>query len=225
MKYFFFILIILFSSELSPLHCQSAKILKAEKNLDQETYNEIVKELDLKKQKTKLKFKQKKRQKANKEYNFKLNGIGNLFSIIIYILIFALIGVIIYLTFSNIKTERKIEKTLNITDTEEIQDIEAFDTRSKYENALNAGDYRMAIRMQFLYMLQILSNKEYILWKPDKTNRDYSREIEDSELKKDFKQLSYYFEKIWYGNKTIDKASFDFIDGHFKIFIKSKHVQ
>jgi hypothetical protein len=43
-------------------------------------------------------------------------------------------------------------------------------------------DYRSAIRYHFLQALKKLSDKNLITWNPEKTNRDYLREIEKQSI-------------------------------------------
>jgi hypothetical protein len=68
------------------------------------------------------------------------------------------------------------------------------------KDAVAKQDFRMATRLIFLYALKLLSEKHLILWHPGKTNHDYVEEVKENELKNGFSELSYYFDRAWYGN-------------------------
>lgn len=89
---------------------------------------------------------------------------------------------------------------------ENIHEINFPNIISKYEKE---KQFRWAIRYQFLFMLKKLTDKNLIEWNPEKTNKDYINEIITSDLKKQFKQASYIFEYIWYGEFPIDEATYE----------------
>lgn len=89
---------------------------------------------------------------------------------------------------------------------ENIHEINFPQSIAKFEND---GDYRSAVRYQFLYILKKLSDKKLILWNPEKTNKDYVAELKANHLKNDFYNLSYIFDYVWYGEFSIDQNSYD----------------
>ena len=72
-----------------------------------------------------------------------------------------------------------------------------------------AGDYRSAIRYQFLYILKKMSDKKLINWNPEKTNKDYVKELKAVDLQSDFSNLSYIFDYVWYGEFSINEESYN----------------
>jgi hypothetical protein len=70
------------------------------------------------------------------------------------------------------------------------------------------GDYRSAVRYQFLFILKKLSDKKQINWNPEKTNKDYASELKNGNLKNEFSGLSYIFDYVWYGEFSIDEQSY-----------------
>jgi len=79
------------------------------------------------------------------------------------------------------------------------ENIHEMDFDKLLHDALTQKDFRLAIRLYFLQGLKMLSDKQMIHWEPGKTNHDYLNELQTSELKKDFRELNYYFEYTWYG--------------------------
>lgn len=88
------------------------------------------------------------------------------------------------------------------------ENIHEMDFRQLTNDTKNTGNYRLAVRYYYLWLLKKLSQREIIDWHWDKTNSDYLYEIKDSNLKKDFEYLSYLYDYSWYGEFPIDEAAF-----------------
>ncbi len=89
---------------------------------------------------------------------------------------------------------------------ENIHEIDFFAMISQYEQA---GNYRMAVRYQFLYALKVLSDGGKINWHIEKTNSDYLKEFTSFEDKKQFEDIVYIFDYVWYGEFPIDKPKYE----------------
>lgn len=74
--------------------------------------------------------------------------------------------------------------------------------------AASRNDYRLGIRLLFLYALKMLSDKNLIHWDKGKTNHDYLNELNPTELKHGFNELNSYFEYAWYGNFRVKQETF-----------------
>jgi hypothetical protein len=88
------------------------------------------------------------------------------------------------------------------------ENIHEMDFASLIEQTRLAGNYRLAVRYYYLWLLKKLSFKDVISWHADKTNSDYQYEIKDPALKRDFEYLSYVYDHSWYGEFPIDSAAF-----------------
>jgi len=75
-------------------------------------------------------------------------------------------------------------------------------------NALTLGDYRLAIRLQYLKILKLLTTRELIHWKPNLTNQSYVQELQKYPFHADFVELTRYFEFAWYGEFQINESGF-----------------
>jgi hypothetical protein len=96
---------------------------------------------------------------------------------------------------------------------EDIHQI-AFD--EEIRDAIDAGKYRLAVRLLYLQSLKILSDNNYIDWRINKTNLDYVREVAQKPWQSLFSQLTYQFEYVWYGETDIAKERFDNLHQSFK---------
>ncbi len=144
---------------------------------------------------------------------------GGFTNILAYALIILLIMAVIFMIVSSVKLNKKIKPEEKQNDY--IEDIEEIDALTGFKKALLAGDYRSAIRMQFIKVLQILQEKNKINWRPEKTNKDYIREISDTAQKQTFRKLSGIYEFVWYGNTSIDKENFKALNPAFDQFINA----
>ncbi|MCT2408038.1 DUF4129 domain-containing protein [Chryseobacterium antibioticum] len=98
---------------------------------------------------------------------------------------------------------------------ENIHEINFPESIAKFERE---GDFRSAVRYQFLFILKKLSDKKQINWNPEKTNKDYAAELKDMRLKDEFAGLSYIFDYVWYGEFSIDEQSYQKFKNQYQSF-------
>lgn len=88
------------------------------------------------------------------------------------------------------------------------RDLDKADIRSFLEKAIANKDYRLALRLYYLQSIKMLSAKSLIVWKRDKTNGRYLRELKDHPLYDAFKALTLDFERIWYTDMGVSEKLF-----------------
>ncbi|WP_457129670.1 DUF4129 domain-containing protein [Mucilaginibacter sp. HD30] len=98
---------------------------------------------------------------------------------------------------------------------ENIHDINMDD---ELEKAVNVHNYRLAVRLLYLKSLKQLNDAGLIHWEPNKTNTEYSNELQDFNQRLAFNLLTRQFEYIWYGEFNIDGDVFARISNLFKDF-------
>lgn len=98
---------------------------------------------------------------------------------------------------------------------ENIHEINFPESIAQFERS---GDYRSAIRYQFLFILKKLSDKKRINWNPEKTNKDYIAELKQGPLKDEFFNLSYIFDYVWYGEFNIDEQTYQKFKNQYQSF-------
>ncbi len=87
-------------------------------------------------------------------------------------------------------------------------DLQEIDLDALLREALDAGDYRLAVRYQFLRLLKKLNREGKIDYHPEKTNWDYLAELSDSPLKSQFSRASRIYEYAWYGEQSLSAATY-----------------
>jgi Domain of unknown function (DUF4129) len=130
----------------------------------------------------------------------------------ILFVIFKLIGVNITGIFSKKSTSLPIN--YNISN----EDIHSIPYQEAIAQAIAQHNYRLAIRLQYLQSLKVLSDKHLIDWQIDKTNRTYTSEITPT-LHNAFEHITQQFEYVWYGNFNIDERVYRQIKQDFDSFM------
>ncbi|MDF1694489.1 MAG: hypothetical protein P1U56_01565 [Saprospiraceae bacterium] len=149
---------------------------------------------------------------------------GSILAPFMYIIIIGLVIFIVYLIFSNVKVNKKVTQAKNEVKNE-IEDIEVIDAESGLTEALKLGNYREAVRMLFIQLLQVLIEEKKIIWKPEKTNRDYLDEMKNDSKIQHFNNLVIAYERIWYGRDAIDQLFFDYLRADFEKFYSTKNIE
>lgn len=71
--------------------------------------------------------------------------------------------------------------------------------------AIERKDYKLAVRYLFLKSLKLLSEKELIELRNNKTNHQYLSEIKNNRISNAFQIATSRFEWIWYGDFPVDE--------------------
>jgi hypothetical protein len=101
------------------------------------------------------------------------------------------------------------------------ENVHNMDFDSLIANALKNKDYRLVIRFLYLKNLKLLTDKEFIEWKPNKTNYSYRYEIENQAVRSQFMETTFIFDYIWYGEFIPDEANFPVIYNRMESFSKT----
>ncbi|WP_318312443.1 DUF4129 domain-containing protein [Flagellimonas crocea] len=109
---------------------------------------------------------------------------------------------------------RKNPNVVSLSEEEHI--IKNEDIQTLIGNALAEKKYRLAIRYYYLYILQLLSERDLIDWQQQKTNDDYMTELAESDFKNEFRRATMLYDYVWYGEFEIDQERFDKAETVFK---------
>lgn len=125
--------------------------------------------------------------------------------------------------FGNKKSKLEEEQAAFLTE-ENLEKVEFGYLEQALEKALVQRNFRMAIRIHYLWLLKVLYEKELINWKKDKTNHAYISELANKsseESATSFRKLTLWYEKAWYGESTINENDFRMVETYFIDFRKS----
>ncbi|MDO6736860.1 hypothetical protein Q4548_03200 [Wenyingzhuangia sp. 2_MG-2023] len=102
----------------------------------------------------------------------------------------------------------------------EVETIETSNFEVLIQNAVKEENYRLSVKFHHLWTLQKLSEKGIIELSNLKTTIDYQLETEETPYHKNFKNVSYYYTYVWYGEFAIDADSHQQIATKYQQFLK-----
>lgn len=98
---------------------------------------------------------------------------------------------------------------------EEEEIVQSRDISSLVATALEEGNFRLAIRYQYLMILRQLDRKGVISYESAKTNADYLREIRQKNFQDQFKHLTRIYDFTWYGSFSAGKEDYHMAEREF----------
>lgn len=143
--------------------------------------------------------------------------------IIPYVILLLILGLLIkFFLKVNMNTiiSGKTDKS-NVLLTEDEEIINNKNIQSLIDKAISQKNYRLAVRYYYLLVLQKLQENEVIDWEPQKTNEDYIKEIKQKNIIDRFKNLTYLYDFVWYGNFEINEVEFSKVTSSFNDLTKS----
>lgn len=164
-------------------------------------------------------------QAKEQEEEEKSSSSGNIdISWMSWLLLILLAGIVAYLIYqlflkTQLNEKGKEVEPLDIEELEPSQ-IPKSELEIRLEKALAKEDYRLAIRIYFIFIIKDLSEKNWIRWEKRKTNLSYLMEMRSRENYPQFEKCVSMFEFSWYGNYTVDKTTYHSIEPTFKNFLK-----
>lgn len=98
------------------------------------------------------------------------------------------------------------------------EDIFAINYQREIDKAAKEGNYRLAVRLQFLRLLKNMSERNVIQYKQDKTNFDYLLQLQPTRYYKDFFRITRNYEYSWYGQFEVREDAYRLIQKDFEQF-------
>lgn len=173
-------------------------------------------------------YEEKKKEERKEEQtpvtprNLKVPEYSGFSKLILIIIIAGAIGVLLFFILKNTakffdeKVPRK-EFTAMVDNLEE--NIHKADFNSLLDEALAQKDYKRAVRIYFLNIIKLLSDKGLIAWKKNKTNGRYMLEMQKHKAGKDFSMVSLIYEQVWFGTIAINEEKYQKINTLYSKFI------
>ncbi len=193
------------------LVCITAQVHAQFDALDQDKYEEIIENLDYSKTKKKLRIKEFEFEEIEEEEDIDSSGLLWIAGLIRLLALACIIGLIAFILFKLFKLIETSDKALELKENLHVEEIEEIDGEDLLQKALDEGDYRTAVRMKFILILQELHRTDLIKWKEEKTNRDYLNELRQTNKYAFFREASSIYNLIWYGNHSITKDDYEIL--------------
>ena len=146
-----------------------------------------------------------------KPRDFNIQGMSSAFQTFGIIFIVIMVLLLVYFIFQSggFKRNRSIKSQGEwLEKIEQIEeDLENKDLHQFIKQAIKEGAYRVAIRLQYLLAIQQLNEAEAVVWKRQKTNGEYQKELIGTAFYIDFKKATLTFEFVWYSDTEFTSSS------------------
>ena len=100
------------------------------------------------------------------------------------------------------------------------EDIHSINFNEAIQQAVDEGNFRLAVRLLYLQSLKNLTDNGKINWQVNKTNLAYLHELSGTVYEQQFFELTKQFEYNWYGNWPATEPQFAGIKQTFNDFNK-----
>ncbi len=127
----------------------------------------------------------------------------------------------LYQLFAGRQSLFSANKQLDTTTPEEDKPEKGLSLLILAQQAADRGEYRLAIRYQYVYLLRLLAEKQMIVLLPQKTNAQYLSEVKQRPFSEALAKLTLQYEYVWYGGFTLTREQFDLIASGFRKFIST----
>ena len=133
-----------------------------------------------------------------------LSAMSAVVRVLFFLVLVGLVGVVVYLLagrsfFAGNARVRRTDFSEAALETLDERILET-DLDRWLRQALEAGNYSAAVRIYYLAIIKALTLNEVIVWKKDKTNADYLRELRNHAFYLEFARSTRIFERVRYSN-------------------------
>lgn len=139
---------------------------------------------------------------------------------VVYGVVIVLVLGILYIIVKNVSLKGrggKVKRDAKTDHAAPVEDIRELEVDRALREAMEAGNYKLVIRIYFLGLLKRLDEDGVILWKKDKTNRDYLSELfTKSDHFDEIEKLTHAYEHVWFSDHTFSAAAYLQIIDSFK---------
>ncbi len=134
-----------------------------------------------------------------------LSGLKLIFIlVVIAVLVFLLILLILGLYKDS---GGKFKNNIKIN-SQEIDDIDTADLENLLIQAIDEHRFRDAVRYKYLILIRTLNENKLIVWKRNKTNGHYMKEMSEKKEYEIFRFLTFKFECFWYGEYNVKEDDY-----------------
>lgn len=131
------------------------------------------------------------------------------------IIILALVGLGFMLAYllrqSSLDRDLKVQEDMMYSLEKLEEDVPKSDFDKFLEACIQSGDYKTAVRVLYLQLLQHMHQNAWIVWKKNKTNREFLNEIRGKSSYKTIRDLTLAYEIVWYGEQTVTSTQFEML--------------
>lgn len=181
-----------------------------------------------KKRSNQLSFEEKKEKKKEEKEKKKEKGVApvgaNLWALkYVFIAMAALIVLfILYKIWPSMRQRNLRNKQQLMIQFDELDEesLKKLDIKTPLDEAIRNGDYRTAYRLRYLEILKVLTSRNLIYYRKERTNYEYLLQLTGKPVYEPFRLLTFNFDGIWYGDLEVNKEVYEALEVHFTDFYK-----
>ncbi|MEZ4843574.1 MAG: hypothetical protein R3A43_04900 [Bacteroidia bacterium] len=169
-----------------------------------------------KKEKEKKQEKEESKNRQNGTQKDLSNGFGNFGNWLLYVIVaIGLVALLIALSKQNLFLRNKKVELRKEIDQENPETLELTDLERGLQNALQNENYRLALRLQFLILLEKLEQHRLIKWHKYTTNGEYLNQLIAYKHHNKISMLTYIYEYFWYGENDLNQNKYERLNKEF----------
>lgn len=119
----------------------------------------------------------------------------------------------------NMQKFRKKDKDLEFLIENMDEQIHEINLDELLSYALKNQMFNLAIRIRYLMIIKLLSERKLINWTKDKTNGQYLQEMRSNKYFNGFREITVLFEKVWYGDIVLIEPTYFQYSPYFENFL------
>jgi hypothetical protein len=141
----------------------------------------------------------------------------------VYALLLGLLGVGLYriIADNGLNLFYRSPRKAAIESGEEDPDLADQDLDVRVQEALKAGNLRLATRYLFIKTLRLMDAQELIRYQAKSTNEEYIRQLGAQDVSDRFRYLARAYEHVWYGGFNLTQPQFDRLSRYFQDFYQT----
>ncbi|MFN4006478.1 MAG: hypothetical protein ACK4HE_03100 [Chitinophagaceae bacterium] len=159
--------------------------------------------------------------KKEQEQRFRTGNIQSIISDVLWwVIVMAFVAAIIYFLIQQkvgLFGGKNFKQVTPIVDKDALDtSLSNYDFKQRLQKAVSEQNYRLAIRIHFLFTLKLLSEQHYIQYAVDATNFQYQLQLRNTNYYTLFAKVVMHYEYVWYGKQIItlqqyEQAAQDFL--------------
>lgn len=182
------------------------------KKLDEEALKDRLAGLDYSEKKPKEEKPEEKKRKPRQDIEMpsfgSWGGLKNAAYIIAFLLLAAVVVYLFYRVGNMKPADKKSKPLAGLAEWEDAWSLDAEALDMELQNAVENGNYKLAIRLLYLRGLKQLMDKGIVKPSPEKTNSQYMAEVRKAQLHNPFRYCTLVYETVWYGDATPDQQQY-----------------
>ncbi len=99
------------------------------------------------------------------------------------------------------------------------EQLERIGFEEQIKNAENQQNYRLAVRLYYLWLIYKLTQRKFIKFHVNKTNHDYVKELKNTKYSGEFSQCTRLYNFVWFGEFGLETQHYHSLKEDFNTLL------